>query len=147
MHLLALLLDASYGGAKNAPVRICVVSRNLCRYTYKMHVFPLVTPSVWYGYFVFMCSHCFVSNILRGRPGPRSSPQNYLTPSARQERRQVALDVASAIVCVTKPTWNMKRRLEGQQEQERRREQQRKQHHFRSIGRGVDWKKHGGKRR
>jgi len=49
----------------------------------------------------------------------------------------VALNVAPAILCATKPTWNTKQRLERQQEQEWRREQQREQHHFRYIGRRV----------
>jgi len=39
-----------------------------------------------------------------------------------QMGRQGACDVASASVCVTKPTWNMKHRLERQREQEWRRE-------------------------
>jgi len=54
-----------------------------------------------------------------------------------QTGREVAPSVAPAIVCATKPTWNMKRWLEWQQEQEWRRENQREQYHFRYIGRGV----------
>ena len=37
------------------------------------------------------------------------------TKTLVQTGRQVELDVASAIVCVTKPTWNMERRQREQQ--------------------------------
>ena len=50
-----------------------------------------------------------------------------------QTGRQVAPNVAPAIFCATKPTWNMKCWLERQQEQEWRRKKQREQHLFRYL--------------
>jgi len=74
------------------------------------------------------------------REGPPAKPGDYNQDPTKilvQTGRQVALNVVPAIVRATKTTWNIKQRLERQQEQELRREQQRDSTTFFYIGREV----------